>query len=71
VYSRLQISRLMVTTMTLITTVAPSRTGEFPASVARLITAPSTYLHKSAYLGLGAEENTTAFFHSKGAAFSL
>jgi eukaryotic-like serine/threonine-protein kinase len=32
---------------------------------------PSTYLHKSEYLFLGAEENTTAFFHSKGAAFSL
>jgi len=31
----------------------------------------STYLHKSEYLVFGAEENTTAFFHSKGAAFSL
>ena len=31
----------------------------------------STYLHKSEYLILGAEGNTTAFFHSNGAAFSL
>ncbi len=31
----------------------------------------SIYLHKSEYLGLGAEGNTTAFFHSKGAARSL
>ena len=31
----------------------------------------STYLHKSEYLDFGAEGNTTAFFHSKGAAFSL
>jgi hypothetical protein len=31
----------------------------------------STYLHKSEYLRLGADGNTTAFFHSNGAAFSL
>ena len=31
----------------------------------------SIYLHKSEYLDFGADENTTAFFHSKGAACSL
>ena len=40
-YSRLQIRRFMVTTIALMTTVAPRSTGKFPASVARLITAPS------------------------------
>jgi len=31
----------------------------------------STYLHKSAYLGLGPVGCTTAFFHSNGAAVLL
>src|ERR1700683_2231858 len=34
-------SRFIVTTIAAITTVAPARTGKFPPSVARLITAPS------------------------------
>lgn len=46
VYSRLQIRRFMVTTIALMTTVAPSSTGKFPASVARLITAPSPVIEK-------------------------
>jgi len=33
--------------------------------------ATSTYLHKSEYLTLGVDGKTTAFRHSKGAAFSL
>ena len=45
-YSRLQMKRLIVTTMALMTTVAPKSTGKFPASVARLITAPSPVIEK-------------------------
>ena len=36
----------MVTTIALMTIVAPSSTGKFPASVARLITAPSPVIEK-------------------------
>ena len=46
VYSRLQMSRFTVTTIALMTTVAPRSTGKFPASVARLITAPSPVIEK-------------------------
>jgi hypothetical protein len=40
-YRRRQTRRFTVTTIALITIVAPRRTWKFPASVARLITAPS------------------------------
>jgi len=40
-YSRFHNKRFTVITIALMTNVAPSSTGKFPASVARLITAPS------------------------------
>ena len=53
----------------------PSRVFLFEVSgLPRRIThtaVSSTYLHKSEYLTLGVDGKTTAFRHSKGAAFSL